>query len=90
MARKIFTAVNDWLSDPCPAGQRTHAVDATIIDASNSTKNKAGEHDPEMHQTKKDNQWHLAMKAHIGVDARTKLTHSLTEHRCQQARSHLI
>ena len=42
-------------------------VDATIIEAPSSTKNRAGERDPEMHQTKKGNQWHFGMKAHIGV-----------------------
>ena len=40
-------------------------VDATIIEAPSSTKNRAGERDPEMHQTKKGNQWHFGMKAHI-------------------------
>ena len=45
-------------------------VDASIIGRS-STKNRSGERDPEMHQTKKGNQWHFGMKAHIGVDADT-------------------
>src|SRR5690606_33171223 len=44
-------------------------VDATLIAAPSSTKNSSGERDPEMHQTKKGNQWHFGMKAHIGVDA---------------------
>ena len=44
-------------------------VDASIIDAPSSTKNRRGERDPEMHQTKKGNQWYFGMKAHIGVDA---------------------
>ncbi len=52
-------------------------VDATIIEAPNSTKNKRGERDPEMHQTKKGNQWYFGMKAHIGADAKSGLTHSL-------------
>ena len=52
-------------------------VDATIIKAPSSTKNKGEQHDPEMHQTKKGNQWHFGMKAHIGVDAKSGLTHSL-------------
>ena len=43
-------------------------VDATIIDAPSSTKNKDGERDPEMHQTQKGNQWHFGMKTHIGGD----------------------
>ena len=53
-------------------------VDATIIEAPSSTKNRAGERDPEMHQTKKGNQWHFGMKAHIGVDSETGVVHSMT------------
>ena len=53
-------------------------VDATIIEAPSSTKNRAKERDPEMHQTKKGNQWHFGMKAHIGVDADTGIVHSLS------------
>jgi IS5 family transposase len=53
-------------------------VDATIIAAPSSTKNESGERDPEMHQTKKGNQWHFGMKAHIGVDADSGLVHTVT------------
>ena len=53
-------------------------VDASIIEAPSSTMNRAGERDPEMHQTKKGNQWHFGMKVHIGVDAGTGLVHSMT------------
>ena len=52
-------------------------VDATIIAAPSSTKNQDGKRDPEMHQTKKGNQWHFGMKAHIGVDAESGLTHTV-------------
>jgi transposase, IS5 family len=52
-------------------------VDATIIAAPSSTKNKDGERDPEMHQAKKGNQWHFGMKAHIGVDAESGLVHTV-------------
>src|SRR5579859_441935 len=52
-------------------------VDATIISAPSSTKNQAGERDPEMKQTRKGNQWYFGMKAHIGVDSKTKLIHSV-------------
>ena len=52
--------------------------DATIIAAPSSTKNAEGERDPEMHQTKKGNQWHFGMKAHIGVDADSSLVHTVT------------
>jgi len=51
-------------------------VDATIIAAPSSTKNADNARDPEMHQTKKGNQWHFGMKVHIGVDSKTGLTHS--------------
>jgi transposase, IS5 family len=52
-------------------------VDATIINAPSSTKNADQARDPEMHQTKKGNQWYFGMKAHFGVDSRTKLIHAV-------------
>jgi len=52
-------------------------VDATIIHAPSSTKNADQQRDPEMHQTKKGNQWYFGMKAHVGVDSRTKIIHSV-------------
>src|SRR5213594_5230124 len=52
-------------------------VDATIINAPSSTKNADKARDPEMHQTKKGNQWYFGMKAHFGVDSRTKLIHAV-------------
>jgi IS5 family transposase len=52
-------------------------VDATIIHAPSSTKNKDKARDPEMHQTKKGNQWYFGMKAHIGIDSAEKLIHSV-------------
>lgn len=53
-------------------------VDATIISAPSSTKNATGKRDPQMHQTKKGNQWYFGMKAHIGVDAGTGYVHSVS------------
>lgn len=53
-------------------------VDATLIAAPSSTKNEKGERDPEMHQTKKGNQWYFGMKVHIGVDAGTGCVHTVT------------
>jgi IS5 family transposase len=53
-------------------------VDATLIAAPSSTKNSSGERAPEMHQTKKGNQWHFGMKAHIGADADSGLVHTVT------------
>jgi IS5 family transposase len=60
-------------------------VDATIIAAPSSTKNATGTRDPEMHQTKKGNQWYFGMKAHIGADAGTGYVHSVT---CTAANVH--
>ena len=51
-------------------------VDATIIHAPSSTKNSRGKRNPEMHQTRKGNEWHFGMKAHIGVDSKTRIVHS--------------
>jgi IS5 family transposase len=52
-------------------------VDATIIHAPSSTKNREQKRDEEMHQTKKGKQWYFGMKAHVGVDSQTKLIHSV-------------
>lgn len=78
LGKAMFDALND-LFDRC--GVIMHGgtiVDATIIAAAPSTKNKTGERDPEMHQTKKGNQWYFGMKAHIGVDAGSGLVHTVT------------
>ena len=90
LARHIFEDVNAWLTEAGIIVKEGTLMDATIIEAPSSTKNKAGERDPEMHQTKKGNQWHFGLKTHIGVDARTGLTHSFTttsanEHDLNQA-----
>ena len=52
-------------------------VDATIIAAAPSTKNAQKQRDPEMHQTRKGQQWYCGMKAHIGVDADSGLVHTV-------------
>jgi transposase, IS5 family len=62
---------------PAPAKAGGTIVDATIIAAPPSTKNKQKSRDPEMHQTKKGNQWHFGMKAHIGVDVASGLVHTV-------------
>jgi transposase, IS5 family len=51
-------------------------VDATILHAPSSTKNREQQRDPEMHQTKKGNQWYFGMKAHVGVDSKSKIIHT--------------
>ena len=55
-----------------------HHHRGAVIEAPSSTKNRNKERDPQMHQTKKGNQWHFGMKAHIGVDSETGIVHSMT------------
>ena len=78
LAPEILSRVNAYLARKGLMLKRGSIVDATIIAAPSSTKNAAGERDPEMHQTKKGNQWHFGMKAHIGVDADSGLVHTVT------------
>jgi IS5 family transposase len=59
LARQVFDEVNQWLSEAGVLLKAGSLIDATIIEAPSSTKNKTGERDPEMHQTKKGNQWHF-------------------------------
>lgn len=74
---QLFHLVNQYLDENGMKVNRGTIVDASIINAPSSTKNKKKQRDPEMHQTKKGNQWFFGMKAHIGVDSRTKLIHSV-------------
>ena len=78
LAEDIFKQVNAHLTRKGLLLKRGSIVDATIIAAPSSTKNSTGERDPEMHQTKKGNQWHFGMKAHIAVDAESGLVHTVT------------
>lgn len=77
LGAELFTRVNEYLQENRIQVNRGTIVDATIIDAPSSTKNKQKERDPEMKQTKKGNQWYFGMKTHIGIDSRTKLIHSI-------------
>ena len=74
---RILAAVNSTLAAKGLMLKQGTVVDATLIAAPSSTKNKDGERDPEMHQTKKGNQWHCGRKAHIGVDADSGLVHTV-------------
>src|SRR6516165_6071318 len=76
LGRQLFDEVQRHLADKGLKVATGTIVDATIISAPSSTKNAAKARDPEMHQTKKGNQWYFGMKAHIGVDSRTKLIHA--------------
>jgi len=77
LGKRIFEEVGRYLQKQGFKLSRGTIVDATIISAPSSTKNKDKARDPEMHQTKKGNQWYFGMKAHIGVDAKEKLIHSV-------------
>jgi IS5 family transposase len=77
LAPQVLGTINAGLAHQGLLLKTGTVVDATIIAAPSSTKNSSGERDPEMHQTKKGNQWHFGMKAHIGVDADSGLVHSV-------------
>jgi IS5 family transposase len=76
LGRRLFDEVGRHLAAKGLKVATGTIVDATIINAPSSTKNADKARDPEMHQTKKGNQWYFGMKAHFGVDSRTKLIHS--------------
>jgi IS5 family transposase len=78
LAEDILKLVNAHLARKGLLLKRGSIVDATIIAAPSSTKNAEGQRDPQMHQTKKGNQWHFGMKAHIAVDADSGLVHTVT------------
>jgi transposase, IS5 family len=65
-------------------------VDATIIHAPSSTKNRCGERDPEMHQTRKGKQWYFGLKAHIGVDSKQGHVHSVCTSAASVADKHML
>ncbi len=77
LSLQILATVNATLMAKGLLLKQGTVVDATLIAAPSSTKNQDGERDPEMHQTKKGNQWHFGMKAHAGVDADSGLVHSV-------------
>lgn len=79
VAAEILQAVNQLLQDQRLLVRQGTIVDATLIDAPSSTKNKAGARDPEMHQTRKGNQWYFGMNAHIGVDRHSGLVHTVVD-----------
>lgn len=65
-------------------------MDATIIHAPSSTKNASGERDPEMHQTRKGNQWYFGMKVHVGVDSKQGVVHSVCSTAASVADKHML
>jgi len=77
LGKQLFAQIVVYLTKQGLQVSRGTIVDATIIHAPSSTKNQTKERDPEMHQTKKGNQWYFGMKAHIGVDSQSKVIHSV-------------
>ncbi|AVA33698.1 MULTISPECIES: IS5 family transposase [Cupriavidus] len=77
LTRKLFDEIGVMLCERGLMMKEGTIVDATIIEAPPSTKNKEKSRDPEMHQAKKGNAWHFGMKAHVGVDAASGLVHSV-------------
>ncbi len=77
LCRGLFTAINADLAARGLLLREGTLVDATLIAAPPSTKNKEKQRDPEMHQTRKGNQWYFGMKAHLGADRDSKLVHTV-------------
>ena len=77
LTKALFEEINAHLADKGLLMRAGTIVDATIIAAPSSTKNEGNKRDPEMHQTKKGNEWHFGMKAHIGVAAQSGLVHTV-------------
>ena len=77
LSQALFAEVSAMLEERGLLMRQGTIVDATIIAAPSSTKNKSKARDPEMHQTKKGNQWHFGMKAHIGVDVASGVVHTV-------------
>ena len=77
LCKGLFTAINADLTAQGLLLREGTLVDATLIAAPSSTKNQEKQRDPEMHQTKKGNQWYFGMKAHIGADRDSKLVHTV-------------
>jgi IS5 family transposase len=85
LAKALFDEVGAVLEERGLLMRQGTIVDATIIAAPPSTKNKQKSRDPEMHQTKKGNQWHFGMKAHIGVDVASGVVHSVVSTAANEA-----
>lgn len=77
LGRKLFRGINRHLQENGLLLREGSIIDATIVAAPTSTKNREGERDPQMHQVKKGNEWHFGMKTHIGVDDALGLIHSV-------------
>lgn len=86
----MLQTVNAYLESRGIRITRGTIVDATIIHAPSSTKNRRGERDPEMHQTRQGKQWYFGLKAHIGVDSKQGHVHSLCTSAASVADRHML
>src|ERR1700757_2356278 len=86
----MLNAVNQYLESRGIRITTGTIVDATIIHAPSSTKNRSGERDPEMHQTRKGKQWYFGLKAHIGVDSKEGHVHSVCTTASSVADKHML
>jgi IS5 family transposase len=87
---KMLDTVNLYLDSKGIRIATGTIVDATIINAPSSTKNSTGERDPEMHQTRKGQQWYFGAKAHIGVDSKEVVVHSVATTAASVADAHML
>ena len=87
---QMLEAVNLHLETKGIRIARGTIVDATIVHAPSSTKNRSGERDPAMHQTKKGKQWYFGLKAHIGVDSKQGVVHSVCTSAANVADMHML
>ena len=87
---QMLDAVNVYLAGKGIRITTGTIVDATIIHAPSSTKNESRQRDPEMHQTKKGNQWYFGMKAHIGVDSKEGIVHLVCSTAASVSDVHLL
>ena len=86
----MLQAMNEYLESRGIRISRGTIVDATILHAPSSTKNRSGERDPEMHQTRKGKQWYFGLKAHVGVDSKQGHVHSVCTSAASVADKHML
>ena len=87
---QILDTVNHFLASRGIRIGTGTIVDATIINAPSSTKNSTGKRDPQMHQTRKGQQWYFGAKAHIGVDSKSGIVHSVCTSAASVADKHML
>ena len=86
----MLETMNEYLESRGIRISRGTIVDATILHAPSSTKNRSGERDPEMHQTRKGKQWYFGLKAHVGVDSKQGHVHSVCTSAASVADKHML